>query len=426
MSESLADQLQRLCCAETEGKFFDLVTDSIDEILAALRAKDMRPPAQPVGLSQAMLDEIAEISRLVHDERVSAVAIGMRIRNVWPSLEAAPPAPAGEPDGWQWRHREAHANAPWSKWANIVGPIEDFRQLWKGNMCGDPTKSAVEVRPLYATPPQAQADVRPSTLPGMIAAIYGELDRDDCAWIDSEWARMRGYVLPKDGTSTLQRSGQRPAPKWRHLKRGSIVTEVARGFAQVAVHPIEEMTAVVIYKHDADGRYWVRNAVEFDDGRFEPIESSPQSPGGGATEREKKLLLEKVQDARDLHDYCVRTERAEDALRGAGWTYIEGAQEWKPPLGPSASPLLDQIDNLRQQITDLQHVVCDTNSKYHLASAQVERQQAALTWIETQDRFWTAYPNDNEVLDISITGNKLIRGVYGHRAKSALSSRGQS
>jgi hypothetical protein len=37
MSESLADQLQRLCCAETEGKFFDCVTENIDTIIAALR-----------------------------------------------------------------------------------------------------------------------------------------------------------------------------------------------------------------------------------------------------------------------------------------------------------------------------------------------------------------------------------------------------
>jgi hypothetical protein len=27
MSETLADQLQRLCCAETESKFFDCVTE---------------------------------------------------------------------------------------------------------------------------------------------------------------------------------------------------------------------------------------------------------------------------------------------------------------------------------------------------------------------------------------------------------------
>jgi hypothetical protein len=37
MTELLADKLQRLCCAETEGKFFDCVTDNIDEILRALR-----------------------------------------------------------------------------------------------------------------------------------------------------------------------------------------------------------------------------------------------------------------------------------------------------------------------------------------------------------------------------------------------------
>lgn len=74
-----------------------------------------------------------------------------------------------------------------------------------------------------------------------------------------------------------------PQPKWRHLKRGSIVTEIARGFAQVAHHPIEEMTCVVIYRHDEDGRYWVRNAVEFDDGRFEayPVPSTVRGCGRG-------------------------------------------------------------------------------------------------------------------------------------------------
>lgn len=33
----IADDLERLCCAETEGKFFDYVTESIGEIIAALR-----------------------------------------------------------------------------------------------------------------------------------------------------------------------------------------------------------------------------------------------------------------------------------------------------------------------------------------------------------------------------------------------------
>ena len=57
---------------------------------------------------------------------------------------------------------------------------------------------------------------------------------------------------------------------WRHKKRGSMYLEIGRGFAKVSHHPIEEMTAVVVYR-GTDGKLWVRNAVEFDDGRFEPV-----------------------------------------------------------------------------------------------------------------------------------------------------------
>lgn len=53
------------------------------------------------------------------------------------------------------------------------------------------------------------AKKRPETLPGTIAEVYGDLDAEDCAMIDREWARWRGYILPTDGTSTLSR----PAPQ---------------------------------------------------------------------------------------------------------------------------------------------------------------------------------------------------------------------
>jgi hypothetical protein len=66
------------------------------------------------------------------------------------------------------------------------------------------------------------------------------------------------------------RAQSTPQPRWRHLKRGTEYTEIGRGFAQCAWAPIEEMTAVVIYRGH-DGSLWVRNAVEFDDGRFEAI-----------------------------------------------------------------------------------------------------------------------------------------------------------
>ncbi len=59
MSESLADKLKRLCCAETEGQFFDCVTDSIDEILAGLRDSDR---IERVKAALAWMDERAKNS----------------------------------------------------------------------------------------------------------------------------------------------------------------------------------------------------------------------------------------------------------------------------------------------------------------------------------------------------------------------------
>lgn len=50
----------------------------------------------------------------------------------------------------------------------------------------------------------------PQTLPGKIAAIYGNLNAEDCATVDREWARQRGYILPTDGTSQLTRPESRP------------------------------------------------------------------------------------------------------------------------------------------------------------------------------------------------------------------------
>lgn len=55
------------------------------------------------------------------------------------------------------------------------------------------------------TADQFMADYKRDTLSGMIAAVYGQLDAEDCAVVDREWARQRGYILPTAGTSTLSR-----------------------------------------------------------------------------------------------------------------------------------------------------------------------------------------------------------------------------
>lgn len=60
------------------------------------------------------------------------------------------------------------------------------------------------VIPLYPHPPQV-TEGEPLTLGGTIAAVYGSFDAEDCTLIDREWARQRGYILPTDGTATLNR-----------------------------------------------------------------------------------------------------------------------------------------------------------------------------------------------------------------------------
>jgi len=47
------------------------------------------------------------------------------------------------------------------------------------------------------------SDEKPQSLQGMIREIYGNLDAEDCAMVDREWARMRGYILPNGGSSRL-------------------------------------------------------------------------------------------------------------------------------------------------------------------------------------------------------------------------------
>ncbi len=70
------------------------------------------------------------------------------------------------------------------------------------------------------------------------------------------------------------------------------------------------MTAVVIYRHDSDGRWWVRNAVEFDDGRFEPVDAAPPPLPDSAvtTEQFDKLQFGRVLHERPNHKESAMTE----------------------------------------------------------------------------------------------------------------------
>lgn len=88
-----------------------------------------------------------------------------------------------------------------------------------------------------------------------------------------------------------------------------------------------------------------------------------------------------------------RLDRAERALTHYGFTYTEGAQEWKPPIGPSASPLLDRIDQLTGALLEArQHINGGAGIKYGCEfRAMFERIDAALAGKlpERPDTEWT-------------------------------------
>lgn len=54
---------------------------------------------------------------------------------------------------------------------------------------------------------------------------------------------------------------------------------------------------------------------------------------------------------------AMELDRATSALTSAGFTLVEGAQEWKPPIGPSASPLLDRIYLMAELLQETIHSV---------------------------------------------------------------------
>ena len=55
----------------------------------------------------------------------------------------------------------------------------------------------------------------------------------------------------------------------------------------------------------------------------------------------------------EIEHLTFKSDKAEGALRGAGWTQSPVSCEWKPPIGPNPSPLLEQLAKLRDEIDRL-------------------------------------------------------------------------
>ena len=57
--------------------------------------------------------------------------------------------------------------------------------------------------------------------------------------------------------------------------------------------------------------------------------------------------------AKMLEEANDRLALAESSLKAAGFTQASPSNQWKPPVGPSASPLLQRIDDLSTQRDEL-------------------------------------------------------------------------
>lgn len=109
-----------------------------------------------------------------------------------------------------------------------------------------------------------------------------------------------------------------------------------------------------------------------------------------------------------------RLERAERALVRAGWTYTEGAEEWKPPLGQSALPLLDELDRLRAQVEDKgaatvreENARLRTAVEYWRLAAERRQSRKDLTGLDIPEARTLDEPEVTAQVERTTTGERL-------------------
>lgn len=82
MREPLSEKLNRLCCAETEGQFFDCVTDNIQEIIRALRYYQVKD-AQYGKFGSPKIGYPKELTVDIWNEAIEAAARKCDMNSDW-------------------------------------------------------------------------------------------------------------------------------------------------------------------------------------------------------------------------------------------------------------------------------------------------------------------------------------------------------
>ena len=126
---------------------------------------------------------------------------------------------------------------------------------------------------------------------------------------------------------------------WRHVKRGTLYTEIGRAELQDATGSVVEGCSLVVYR-GTDGRLWARQEDEFEDGRFEAA-ASPEILDGTAPPTEAVVSFQVRVDRWIQH--CFGPEIGADKVE-RNHRFIEEALELVQSGGCTASEAHQLVD----------------------------------------------------------------------------------
>lgn len=109
------------------------------------------------------------------------------------------------------------------------------------------------------------------------------------------------------------------------------------------------------------------------------------------------------------YDDRKRLTQAQTALKIAGYTLKEGAEAWKPPLGPSVSPLLETVDHHRREI----HAVKDIAKAWKAVAEDKGAELGAMTtrFNETVKSFHEAIAREALALQQLATAEATVKSL---------------
>lgn len=142
-------------------------------------------------------------------------------------------------------------------WEGVARPVEGMVPVWQRYRPGDVI--AEFDAPVAAVDPKG----------------HGRMTRSQFLNAGDRFCYLPPLPAPPAALEPTERL-RSPGRQWRHVKRGTIYTEVVRAELQIAAIDVVEGSSMVVYRGE-DGKLWVREETEFEDGRFEEIAPTPEN-----------------------------------------------------------------------------------------------------------------------------------------------------